>query len=296
MNGSSAPRQGDVELKHSDGRGVTASVFGAGDFSKVVFYSHGFPASRLEASVAHQAALEHGLTIVAIDRPGFGGSDWYRGRQFEDWAQDVSLVADHFGVKRFSIMGVSGGTPTAVAAAARLGERVESLTVVSGMSPIVERGSLRGMNVANRFLLRVAQVFPFIGRISIRMIAYLWRKIPVIAKLWFGVLLPPPDRAIVTRREVGLMLARNIREALRQGVSGAETEFMLLTSDWRPLLREVRVPTTIWHGDADTYVPFGMGDILQKGISGSTLHRVKGGGHFMIIDTLPMILKRFVQL
>jgi hypothetical protein len=38
-----------------------------------------------------------------------------------------------------------------------------------------------------------------------------------------------------------------------------------------------------------------MATVLRKGISGSALHEVKGGGHFMIIDTLHPILERFVE-
>lgn len=288
--------ESEIHLKHSDGRGVRGSVFGARDLATVVFYSHGFPASRIEAAVAHRVAKDFGLTIVALDRPGFGGSDWYAHRQFEDWATDVELVANHLNVEKFAILGVSGGTPTAVAAAARLTDRVTSLGIVSGIGPLHDPHSFDGMNIANRGLLKLAQVSPSFGRWSIGTIAGMWRVAPALADLWFGLLLPAVDKAIVTRRDVGVVLAKNIRESLSQGVRGAVTEFMLLTTDWRPLLAEVRVPTTIWHGDADTYVPLGMATILQKGISGSTLHEVKGGGHFMIIDTLHTILERFVRV
>lgn len=92
---------------------------------------------------------------------------------------------------------------------------------------------------------------------------------------------------------MGVVLAKSIQESFRQGVAGAVTEFELLISDWRGLLEQVQVPTTIWHGDADTYVPLSMAIILQKGIQGSVFHQVKGGGHFMIVDTLPTILKAF---
>jgi pimeloyl-ACP methyl ester carboxylesterase len=149
------------------------------------------------------------------------------------------------------------------------------------------------MNLVNRNLLRLGRKFPSVGRFCVRLLAYTWRAFPVIVPIWFGVLLPAVDRAIVRRREIGLVLAKSIQESFRQGVAGAVTEFELLISDWRGLLGQVRVPTTIWHGDADTYVPLSMANILQKGIRGSVFHQVKGGGHFMIVDTLPTILKEF---
>jgi pimeloyl-ACP methyl ester carboxylesterase len=66
---------------------------------------------------------------------------------------------------------------------------------------------------------------------------------------------------------------------------------MLIASDWSPLLGRVRVPTTIWHGDVDTYVPLRMGMALRDGIAGSEFREVAGGGHLMIVDIMPQVLQ-----
>lgn len=289
-------RHNELLLKHPSGRAVLASVFGARDWKRVIFYSHGFPASRIEATLSHGSALKEGLTIVALDRPGFGGSDWYPERQIADWASDVALVADHKGVQRFGILGVSGGTPTAVAAAGILSERVATLSIVSGVAPMGLPGALRGMNFANRVLIRLGQRSHTLGRLTISSLAALWRAVPSSVGVWFGALLPKPDLEIVRRPEVAVVLARNMQEALRQGIKGAVSEFMLLLSDWSPFLSRVTVPTSIWHGDRDTYVPIGMASILAREIKGSSFHTVEGGGHFMIVDRLEPILKSFENL
>lgn len=286
-------RHHELRLKHPSGRAVLASSYGARDFKRVIFYSHGFPASRLEATVSHGLALKMGLTIVAIDRPGFGGSEWYPNRQFTDWADDVALVAGHIGASRFGILGVSGGTPTAVAAAGVLGDRVAKLTIVSGVAPMGLPGALRGMNSANKLLIKMGQCSKLLGKLSITSVAAIWKAMPSTVSLWFGVLLPKADIEIVRRPEVAVVMARNMREALRQGVKGAVSEYMLLLSDWSPLLSRVTVQTSIWHGDADTYVPIGMAGILAQGIQGSSFYTVEGGGHFMIVDRLEPILQGF---
>jgi pimeloyl-ACP methyl ester carboxylesterase len=295
MSAQSTIQPREFIVRHPDGRSVGAVLVGSPELKDVVFYSHGFPASRLEASIAHRAASERGISIVSLDRPGFGLSEWYAERRFEDWASDVSLIADHLGIERFSILGVSGGTPTAVAAAAKLSDRVVSLTIVSGVGPIPShlsgQGALAGMNPANRVLLVLGRRFPTLGRCLVGVLARLWRRFPHLVKVWFGILLPKVDREIVSRREVSLVLARNIREALAQGIQGVVTEFLLLATDWSELLAKVHVPTTIWHGDRDTYVPLVMGENLKKGISGSIFHKVEGGGHFMILDTIERVLE-----
>ncbi len=277
-------------VRHPNGRGVQYSIIGSPELTRVVFYSHGFPASRIEAVVAHRAALKAGVSIIALDRPGFGSSEWYPGRRFEDWAEDVQLVANQLRVEKFSILGVSGGTPTAVAAAAGLPERVASLVIVSGIAP-VNSEALRGMNWANRTLLSLGRRIPWFAKGCVWSIAQLWRTFPILIPVWFGALLPAVDRAIIRRREVGILLAKNIKEAFCQGVRGVVSEFMLLTSDWESLLSRVKVPTTVWHGDADSYVPIKMGESLHRGISGSAFRTVAGGGHFMILDTIGEVLE-----
>lgn len=291
-NGSLREHEGIVT--HQQGRRVQFAVLGARDLSKVVFYSHGFPACRLEASLAHGVAREMGLTVIALDRPGFGGSDWYAERRIEDWADDVRLVARHFGLAQYGILGVSGGTPTAVAAAALLPHEVTRLVVVSGVAPMHDPEALAGMHWVNRGLLKVGQRFSWLGTLSIGTIAALWRTVPGVAELWFGAVLPKSDREIVHRPEVGVILARNIQESLRPGIRGVVTEFNLLLSDWRGLPSRVSVPTSIWHGDEDTYVPISMAEILHKSIPHSRFQQVKGGGHFMIVDRLRAVLEQFV--
>jgi pimeloyl-ACP methyl ester carboxylesterase len=203
----------------------------------------------------------------------------------------VVLVANHLGVERFGILGVSGGSPTAIAAAGELSDRVTTLSVVSGVSPIQDRYVLSGMNFANRGLLRIGGVVPGIGKGVIAMLASLWRLNPIVAQLWFRMLLPEPDLAIGRRPEVSRVMVRAIREGLRQGVQGAANDFELLLSDWRHLVERVRVPSHVWHGDVDTYVPLAMGQLLARGIPGAVFHKVEGGGHFMIVDRLVEILE-----
>lgn len=287
-------REHEGVATHPNGRQIQYGILGARDLAKVIFYSHGFPACRFEASIAHGVARDLGLTIIAIDRPGFGGSAWYKERTFDDWADDVRLVADQLGVSTFAILGVSGGTPTAIAAAGLLAGRVSRLAIVSGVGPVSAPGALDGMNWANKGLLAIGRRFKAVGELAIGGVALVWRSVPGAAQIWFASLLPKPDIEIVSRPEVGVVLARNIREALKQGVRGVMTEFSLLISDWRPLLERVSVPTSIWHGDEDTYVPMSMAKILHKGIPGSSFHQVKGGGHFMIVDRLRSILETFV--
>jgi pimeloyl-ACP methyl ester carboxylesterase len=280
----------EITVKHPDGRAVHALVLGEPKCGRVVVYHHGFPACRLEALLARKHALELQVCIVAIDRPGMGNSDWYPDRRLEEWPGDVRLVLDELGVAEFAILGVSGGTPSAVATAVAMPDRVRTLTVVSGMAPMNLPGAQQGTNTVNRFMMGLIQRYPTVGRTTIGGIASVWRAVPTIAALWMVLVLPKQDRALITESTVAATLGRSTADALQAGVRGVVTDFGLLASHWGELLTQVSVPTTIWHGTGDTYVPFAMGRILHERIAGSELRVVPDGGHFMMVELLGDIL------
>jgi pimeloyl-ACP methyl ester carboxylesterase len=261
----------------------------------VVFYSHGFSSSRLEALLAHKAAKAAGIAVVAIDRPGCGGSDWYPGRRLEEWASDVALVADQLGVRRFGMLGVSGGAPTAIAAAAELPERISALTVVSGMAPLSLPGVVREVNPINRIVFGLGKRCPRVALACIAAMGGLWRRCPPLVDLWFRVLLPESDRVICRRPRVATVGRRAIGEGLTQGVRGPVSDLQLLMSEWQEIIERVRVPCSVWHGESDTIVPFAMGRALSQALHGSSFHAVPDAGHFMIVDLVPQVLADAVR-
>ncbi len=97
-------------LRLRDGRTIGFAVFGDPD-GKPGFYLHGFPGTRLEARIADAEATRLGVCIIALDRPGFGLSDYKPGRTIADWTDDLVEAADAFGIDRFPVMGLSGGGP-----------------------------------------------------------------------------------------------------------------------------------------------------------------------------------------
>lgn len=71
-------------------------------------------------------------TLIRYDERGCGLSDWdVSGFGFDDWVEDLRLVADQAGLDRFPLLGLSQGAAVAVAFAARFPERVSHLVLVS---------------------------------------------------------------------------------------------------------------------------------------------------------------------
>jgi pimeloyl-ACP methyl ester carboxylesterase len=78
---------------------------------KPVVFFQGTPSSRLFHRPDESIALSLGARIIAIDRSGFGLSDFQPGRMLLDWPHDVVALADALKIDRFAVVGISGGGP-----------------------------------------------------------------------------------------------------------------------------------------------------------------------------------------
>jgi pimeloyl-ACP methyl ester carboxylesterase len=108
-----------------DGRNLAYLEVGSAVGSPV-FHFHGHGSSRLEALGLADAAEKAGVRLIAFDRPGIGLSDPKLGDRLLDWPLDIAEAADHLGIQRFAVKGMSAGGPYALACAHVLPDRVKS--------------------------------------------------------------------------------------------------------------------------------------------------------------------------
>lgn len=95
---------------------------------------------------------------------------------------------------------------------------------------------------------------------------------------------PAADKHLLSDERFGRHLRAIQLEAFRQGSRGAAYESFLQFRPWGFDLAEVAVPTHIWLGDRDSFVPRAMGEYLQRAIPHVDLHWAHGKGHFNIED------------
>lgn len=269
-------------LRLADGR--TLAWLALGDpGGRPVLYFHGFPGSRLEGRLAADAARKLGLRLLAPDRPGFGESTYQPGRTIGAWAVDVAELADRLGLERFSVVGVSGGGPYALACAARIPERLREVALVGALGPPVAARFPGEMITLNRLALALAARMPPLARFAVRCAARLVRRRPerYLAHMMAGA--PPADRRVLADPAYRALLAASTAEALRDGGRGAAWELVLLARPWGLRLDEVRVAVQIWQGLDDTIVPAAMARRLAAALPGSACRYLRGEGHLSLI-------------
>jgi len=127
----------ELDLELRDGRTLHTYDTGADGAAGrlAVFWHHGTPNIGAPPEPLFPPAARLGIRWVSYDRPGYGGSRPYRGRDVASAAADVSSIAEALGIDQFAVMGHSGGGPHALACGGLLPERVLGLVSVAGLAP-----------------------------------------------------------------------------------------------------------------------------------------------------------------
>lgn len=277
---------GTAEIEHrvrlQDGR--TLACLELGDPSgPAVLYFHGYPGSRLEARVAATAAAQLGLRLLAVDRPGFGQSTFQRGRTVRGWARDVGALADRLSLGRFSIVGVSGGGPYALACAALLPHRLARVALVCPLGPLEAVGGKTGMLTQDRLLLGLAARAAPIARGIVHMLVHWMRKDMERYLRFMMAGMVSPDRDLFADPGYRSLVLTSTAEALRQGGKGAAWELSLMARPWDFQLQDVRLPVSLWQGLVDQILPATMARRLAAALPSCHARFLPGEGHLSLV-------------
>jgi pimeloyl-ACP methyl ester carboxylesterase len=284
-------------LTMRDGR--TLAVWEYGDpEGHPAFFFHGLIGSHHQASYIDVQARRLGLRIIAPNRPGVGGSEFVVRTTPLDSVPDVEDVACALELDGFSVIGISGGAPYALAALHRLGDRVRTATVISGMGPMRLPGALRSMDRRRRIFLEAGSRFPRLARRTFSNASNRFRADPErfldrLIATWSA-----PDRTLFQRRDIFELFLLDLHQVFTEGV-GAEGLAQELTMYRNHGFRLGDLPegkrVTLWQGLSDTIVPPAMAWTLARVLPNCEAHFVPGG-HFVALDVADQIITRLRQL
>ncbi|BBY20341.1 hypothetical protein MSTO_05460 [Mycobacterium stomatepiae] len=259
-----------------------------------VFAFHGTPGSRRQVLVDPAPALAAGARMIAPDRPGRGASTWQSRRTFAGWARDVAELADHLGIDRFAVLGISGGGPDAAVCARFLPDRVSSAALVSGVGSLAEPGSEAGMMTANRMFARLARDAPAVNAVIFGLIFLVGRRAPERVLPLLANSMPAVDTAVLSRPEVRSSFLSLLSDASPTAGRAAAQDFRLFARDWGFRLEDISVPVQVWQGDVGVNVPVAHAERQAAAIPGAVLHMVPGEGHLMSFDHFEEILRELL--
>lgn len=248
---------------------------------KPLFLMHGTPGSRLFCHPDGFIARQLGLRLITVDRPGYGLSDPKPGRRLLDWPDDLAALADALGLRRFAVMGISGGGPFAAACAWKLPHRVTTAVLVSSPAPFDVPGITAGIKRTNLMLFKLAARAPWLVRLLLGAMTRSTTVDPDKALKQLASAFAACDLEVF--REPGFLEAflADSAEAFRSGPAGAALEMGLMGKPWGFRPEQIQVPVQLWHGDLDENAPIAMGRYMAAAIPRCRATFVTGQGHML---------------
>ena len=269
-----------VEL--SDGRSLSFASFGD-PAGRPVFYFHGFPGSRFEPQSNHEAYLKAGIRLLALDRPGMGESTRKSKRKLLDWPDDVVEVAKILNLEKFSVLGVSGGGPYALACARAIPGYLDKVTVACGLGPMDAPNATSGMMLSNRILFRYGRFFPPLLRLSVFLMVRQLSSKPVKGFEKFVEGLPEPDRLVLSEPEAQEFVLTSAVEGVCQGGGPLLEEIRIYSKLWGFKLDDLNIPISLFQGEVDIDVPASMARYQAELIPDCELNLYPTDGHFSLL-------------
>lgn len=262
-----------------------------------VLYLHGTPDSRLARPADDGVAARAGVRLLALDRPGYGGSDPPApgtSRWTDPLVREVAAVLDTLRVERAAVLAWSGGTLTALALASALPDRISALAIVAGVVPrqAYDDPAVRRAGAGRLDMLELADVLPP-GELG---------------EAFASLLAPYPcDRALALEHQAehrdpagadelasvpgsADRMADALVEAVRRGLAGVAAD---VEAQARPLdvdLATVSQRTRLWYGSADTVTPPAFGEWYAGQLAAATLEVVPGAAHYLLLTRWADIL------
>jgi pimeloyl-ACP methyl ester carboxylesterase len=280
---------GPEMLTMPSGRQIAYEQFGHPRGEPVMFF-HGMPFSRL---ITPPTSPDLGVRVISLDRPGYGLSDVQPGRKLLDYCDDVRAVADHLGLLRFAVAGVSAGGAYALACARDLGDRVTRAVVVAGVAhpdAVAARGP-GGTPPAFTRAIETGDYSQVINMFEMYRRAALGNGQMFLDRLTSS--LPLVDQEILSAHSAHVL--SGMVDALYKTAEGWATDEVLMLARWGFRLQDVTAPVSLLHGEDDSIVTIGPAAFQASLIPGCRTIYYPGEAHWFFLERWNEILREAVS-
>ena len=265
-----------------DGRRMAVHHFGDPNGRPLLFF-HGWPSDGSQAGLLDIAAKKNGFHVFAPDRPGIGCSEPLAARTVADWPADVRSLAAHYGLKKFAVLGVSGGGPYALATARALPTMITRAGVVCGAPPLDDPQDAHDLLPIYKLLLGAHRSQPRLLRWAFRIgRPFLAYAVPDCFLRATIHKLPPPDREALADPHAFNVVFRGMRRSWLSCRDGVHDDAILYAGPWGFAPENIRARLDFWHGEEDANFPHHLAERLAARVPGAHFHLVKDEGHYSL--------------
>jgi len=250
-----------LEARHETVNGRRLRLVRAGRGSPVVLV-HGFASSAYTwKDVIPTLARTH--DVVALDLPGFGGSDQPPDLSFEDLPAAVTGVMDRLSLDRAVLVGNSLGGAAAAVVAGERPERVSALVLVDAagfnLAPSDRPWVLRALASPPGGLIMALPLKRLVVERSLRQVFH--------------------DDALVTEERVAEYLGPLLRPGALASVVSLARSPRRDPAPFAATLARVRAPTLVLWGREDAWIPLAHAELFAAAIPGAETVVLDECGH-----------------
>jgi pimeloyl-ACP methyl ester carboxylesterase len=226
------------------------------------------------------------VRLIALDRPGVGGSDPQPTRSITGYAADVAEVLDQLGLERPAVGGLSNGGMYAMAIAGELPHRVSRVVPVNPTIPVADDAARASLTRTARAIYSLLQRKRGLFARSARPFSSQGRLARALTRL------ANPDAHLFTDPVTANQLAAAVGELSRQPDSDyLHQELALAVGDWGFDHRAVTAPVFLVCGEKDSGL--GYSRVWAQELPHGQL-RLVPGGHMSMFS--PQFARTVVQL
>jgi pimeloyl-ACP methyl ester carboxylesterase len=218
---------------------------------KAVLLLHGW-GDRAAGLTALHIALAKQYKVIALDLPGFGGTESPKNVWgLDEYAQFVAHFVEKINQRKLTaIIGHSNGGAIAVRGLARGWLTTDKLVLLASAGV---RGVYKGRIKALRYLAKAGKV------LTMPLPKHVKQKL---------------RKQVYKTAGSDMLVAEHLQETFKK----------VVTDDIRSDATSLTVPALLLYGDQDDATPLWFGEALHEAISGSTLEILEGAGHFVHLE------------
>tara|TARA_B100000029_G_scaffold116609_1_gene109511 strand:- start:708 stop:1586 length:879 start_codon:yes stop_codon:yes gene_type:complete len=219
--------------------------------------------------------------VITYDRRSAGKSSYpSSAHNMGVFVDDLKGLIDELSINKLFLIGSSAGGPVAIEYCLRYPDSLSGLILANTSARIwSHNGRVKHVEELRRRYALLQSVGPkktydLLNIDSETTPFYLLNQIP-----------NPPSTEVagqLMERQARIRALKNLltkEERIRYYNGELLNLASYLDLDMTDLLKNIKVPTLVIHGDADTQVPYHLGVEMARHIDGSLLHTVAGAGH-----------------
>ena len=278
---------------------IQYSIFDQAEGPAILFF-HGFPGSHVQAEFLRPYAAAQGVLVIAVDRPGYGGTTALPSGtpSVREYAQGVIELLESLHIRRFHVLGVSGGAPLSWLLSSWYPDRVQALGIVCGLCSYgADEYQLFSRLQKSALLLRrglpEGLLHFLVKKIMQRMPPQ--RLINTLKKF-----VAEEDQKLLVQPRMQELLLSSMTMARAQGPAGLLWDVYLYGSDWLGESANVKalssLPIFLWHGAKDNILPYQMSQLMQSKFPQAVLKIYPDMAHYSLpIFKAEEILHQFTR-